>query len=107
MGAVLARLPERDLRAALRALQMLAEQSGSASFIDAALEQLTGIVASDLTTLSICDLEAGHQPGGRDARVKPYPKPIARHSICIFASILSSGFTARIRADLRSASRIA
>ena len=60
MGALLARLPERDLRAALRALQMLADQSvSSASFIDAALEQLTGIVASDLTTLSICDLEAG------------------------------------------------
>jgi DNA-binding CsgD family transcriptional regulator len=60
MGALLARLPERDLRAALRALQLLAEQSvSSASFIDAALEQLTGIVASDLTTLSICDLEAG------------------------------------------------
>jgi len=60
MGALLARLPERDLRAALRALQLLADQSvSSASFIDAALEQLPSIVASDLTTLSICDLEAG------------------------------------------------
>ena len=60
MGAVLAKLPERELRGALRALQTLAEQSlASASFIDAALEQLTGIVASDLTTLSICDLERG------------------------------------------------
>jgi DNA-binding CsgD family transcriptional regulator len=60
MGASLARLPERDLRAALRALQLLADQSvSSASFVDSALEQLTDIVASDLTTLSICDLEAG------------------------------------------------
>jgi DNA-binding CsgD family transcriptional regulator len=60
MGALLARLPERDLRAALRALQLLADQSASsASFIDAALERLPGIVASDLTTLSICDLDAG------------------------------------------------
>ena len=60
MGAVLAKLPERDLRGALRALRILAEQSlASASFIDAALEQLTGIVASDLTTLSICDLGRG------------------------------------------------
>jgi DNA-binding CsgD family transcriptional regulator len=60
MGAVLAKLPERDLRGALRALHILAEQSlASASFIDAALEQLTGIVASDLTTLSICDLGRG------------------------------------------------
>ena len=59
MGALLARLPERDLRAALRALQLLADQSANgASFIDAALEQLPGIVASDLTTLSICDLDA-------------------------------------------------
>lgn len=60
MGAVLAKLPERDLRAALSALRILAEQSdASASFIDAALEQLTGLVASDLTTLSICDLQHG------------------------------------------------
>jgi DNA-binding CsgD family transcriptional regulator len=60
MDAVLAKLPERDLHAALRALRVLAEQSvASAAFVDAALEQLTGIVASDLTTLSICDLERG------------------------------------------------
>jgi DNA-binding CsgD family transcriptional regulator len=60
MGALLAQLPERDLRAALGALQSLADQSiSSSSFIDAALEQLPGIVASDLTTLSICDLDAG------------------------------------------------
>ena len=60
MVSVLAKLPERDLRAALRTLQSLAAQSvDSRSFIDAALEQLTGIVASDLTTLSICDLERG------------------------------------------------
>ncbi len=60
MDATLTRIPERDLHAALRALRLLAEQSLSgASFIDAALEQLTGIVASDLTTLSICDLERG------------------------------------------------
>jgi DNA-binding CsgD family transcriptional regulator len=60
MGAVLSRLPGRDLRTAMRALGVLAEQSvSSAGFVDGALEQLTGIVASDLTTLSICDLEQG------------------------------------------------
>ena len=60
MAAMLAELRERDLRAALRAVQSLAERSvGTAPFIDAALEQLTGIVASDLTTLSICYLEQG------------------------------------------------
>jgi DNA-binding CsgD family transcriptional regulator len=60
MGVALANLPDRDLRAALRALRTLAERGEtSASFIDSALEQLTGIVASELTTLSICDLERG------------------------------------------------
>jgi DNA-binding CsgD family transcriptional regulator len=60
MVAVLAKLPERDLRAALHALQALAAQSADGtSFVAAVLEQLTGVVASDLTTLSICDLEQG------------------------------------------------
>jgi DNA-binding CsgD family transcriptional regulator len=60
MVAALAKLPERDLRAALRALQALAAQSvDGSSFVDAVLDQLTGIVASDLTTLSICDLVQG------------------------------------------------
>jgi DNA-binding CsgD family transcriptional regulator len=56
----LAELPGRDLRAALGALQAVAVQSANCTnFIDAALEELTGIVASDLTTLSICDLKQG------------------------------------------------
>jgi DNA-binding CsgD family transcriptional regulator len=60
MSAVLANLPERDLHAALIALRNVSEQGlASASFVDAVLEQLTGVVASDLTTLSICDLERG------------------------------------------------
>ena len=60
MAAVLARLSERELRAALRTLRSLADQSaGSASFVDAALDRLTAIVPSDLTTLSICDLAQG------------------------------------------------
>lgn len=60
MAPVLARLPECELRAALRTLQSLAEQSASsACFIDAVLEQLPEIVASELTTLSLCDLEQG------------------------------------------------
>jgi DNA-binding CsgD family transcriptional regulator len=59
MDATLATLPGRELRAAMRALGVLAEQSASGTFVDAALEQLTGVVASDLTTLSICDLDQG------------------------------------------------
>jgi DNA-binding CsgD family transcriptional regulator len=53
-------LPERDVRIALRALQELADQSAeSTTFVSAALESLTGVVASELTTLSICDLARG------------------------------------------------
>lgn len=60
MCAAIAQLPERDVRTALRALQDLAEQSAeSTTFVSAALESLTGVVASELTTLSICDLAYG------------------------------------------------
>jgi DNA-binding CsgD family transcriptional regulator len=60
MVTMLSELPGRHLRAALGALQSLSAQSMTcADFIDCALEELTGIVASDLTTLSICDLEHG------------------------------------------------
>src|SRR5580658_7315352 len=60
MAVPTAELAERDLRRAMSALQSLADQSDHcASFVRCALEQLTGIVASDLTTLSICDLACG------------------------------------------------
>jgi DNA-binding CsgD family transcriptional regulator len=60
MGRDLADLRERDLRAALGALNaLLAESRDRTAFVDSALERLTGLVASDLTTLSICDLEQG------------------------------------------------
>ncbi|HTV26303.1 MAG TPA: helix-turn-helix transcriptional regulator [Xanthobacteraceae bacterium] len=60
MAVSTAELSERDLRSAMGALQSLADQSADCeSFVRAALEQLTGVVASDLTTLSICDLARG------------------------------------------------
>jgi DNA-binding CsgD family transcriptional regulator len=60
MAAMFAQLSARNLRSAMAALQTLAEQNADCrSFVVAALEQLTGVVASDLTTLSICDLERG------------------------------------------------
>ena len=50
-------LTENQLRGVLAAAQILAEQStDSQSFVRGALDQLTDIVASDLTTLSLCDL---------------------------------------------------
>lgn len=60
MCAAIAQLPNRDVRMALRAIQDLAEQSAeSTNFVSAALESLTDVVASELTTLSICDLAGG------------------------------------------------
>ena len=60
MAALFAELSERDLRRAMATLQSLAEQSADCrSFTVAALEQLTAVVASDLTTLSLCDLGHG------------------------------------------------
>jgi DNA-binding CsgD family transcriptional regulator len=60
MAAMLAELADRDLRAALGALQSLAEErAGGASFVAAVLERLAGLIASELTTLSVCDLERG------------------------------------------------
>jgi DNA-binding CsgD family transcriptional regulator len=60
MAAMLGALSERDLRGAVSVLQSLADEStDSQSFTIAALEKLTTLVASDLTTLSVCDLERG------------------------------------------------
>jgi DNA-binding CsgD family transcriptional regulator len=57
MVATLAELTERDLRGAMSVLGVLAEHSEDRrSFVTEALDQLTGIVPSELTTLSICDL---------------------------------------------------
>ncbi len=104
MGAALANLPERDLRAALRALRILGEQSvSSASFIEAALEQLTGIVASDLTTLSICDLQSGsRRVVGRkaealsDADRAAFDRHFREHPLVRFHSSHPGGPTRRI-----------
>ena len=60
MGLAFADLRGRDLRAAFGALNSLSETGlDCASFVGAALDQLISIVPSDLTTLSICDLERG------------------------------------------------
>jgi DNA-binding CsgD family transcriptional regulator len=60
MAAMFAEVTARDLRGAMSVLQSLAEQGGDCqSFVVSALDRLTDIVASDLTTLSICDLDRG------------------------------------------------
>jgi DNA-binding CsgD family transcriptional regulator len=60
MAAMFADVSARNLRSAMAVLQSLAEQSADCrAFVVTALEQLAGIVSSDLTTLSICDLDRG------------------------------------------------
>jgi DNA-binding CsgD family transcriptional regulator len=60
MKSVRFQLTEHDLRRAMAAVQTLAaDDADCASFVRAVLQELPGIVASDLTTLSLCDLERG------------------------------------------------
>lgn len=60
MAALLAELGESELRRALAVVLDLADDSADrSSFIEGALERLTSLVPSDLTTLSLCDLERG------------------------------------------------
>ncbi len=60
MTALLAELSDSQVRRALGVVLALAEESDDGNaFIDGALEHLTSLVPSDLTTLSLCDLERG------------------------------------------------
>jgi DNA-binding CsgD family transcriptional regulator len=60
MATMLAELTERELRVAIATLRTLSEQSNNCrSFVLGAFEQLTRLVPSDLTTLSVCDLKRG------------------------------------------------
>jgi DNA-binding CsgD family transcriptional regulator len=60
MAAMLGELTEREVRVAMAALRTLSESSGDCrSFVLSAFEQLTSLVPSDLTTLSVCDLKRG------------------------------------------------
>jgi len=104
MAAVLARLSERELRVALRALQSLADESaGSASFVDAALDRLTAVVPSDLTTLSICDLAQGSRRvvGRKGESLSPadraaFDRHFREHPLVRFHSSHPGGPTQRI-----------
>ena len=60
MAALLQELSESQLRRALTVVSTLADESAEGgSFIEGALGRLTSLVPSDLTTLSLCDLERG------------------------------------------------
>jgi hypothetical protein len=104
MVTSLADLPDRDLRAALGALQSVAAHSASrTNFVDTALEQLTGVVASDLTTLSICDLNQGARSVvGRKAEVlsatdrEAFDRHFHQHPLVRFHGSHPGGPTQRI-----------
>jgi DNA-binding CsgD family transcriptional regulator len=104
MVSLLAELPDHDLRAAIGALQSLAAQSANrTNFIDAALEELTGIVASDLTTLSVCDLKHGTRSVvGRKAEAlsatdrQAFDRHFGEHPLVKFHSSHPGGPTQRI-----------
>jgi DNA-binding CsgD family transcriptional regulator len=104
MAALFAELSERDLRGAMSMLQSLADQSADCkSFIAGALEQLTGTVVSDLTTLSICDLARGtRRVIGRQAEAlspadrAAFDRHFHEHPLVRFHSAHSDGPTQRI-----------
>ncbi len=104
MAAMFAELTERDLRRALHMLQALADASGDCrSFTAAALEQLTGIVVSDLTTLSVCDLARGtRRVIGREAEAlssadrAAFDRHFRAHPLVRFHSTHPGGPTQRI-----------
>lgn len=112
MAGMFAELAERDLRNAMCVLQSLADQSAECrSFVVAALEQLTGVVASDLTTLSMCDLEHGtRRVIGREGEMlseadrAAFDRHFHEHPLVRFHGTHPGGPTQRI-SDCMSASK--
>ncbi|HMK79591.1 MAG TPA: helix-turn-helix transcriptional regulator [Xanthobacteraceae bacterium] len=112
MGAILAELSERDLRGAMAVLHSLAEASGNCrAFVAAALDQLTAVVPSDLTTLSLCDLARGTRrvigrPGETlsDADRAAFDRHFREHPLVRFHGSHPRGPTQRI-SDCREAAR--
>jgi len=85
-GLVPARLSERELRAALDVLHDLAEGcDGSADFARRGVAALPRLVGSELTTLSVCDLDSGHRSVVSDAPGAISPQEIAAFDHHFFA----------------------
>jgi DNA-binding CsgD family transcriptional regulator len=104
MAPILLELSERDLRGALAVLHSVAEASEDCrSFVGTALNQLPELVASDLTTLSICDLGRGTRrvvgrPGESlsDADRATFDLHFRYHPLVRFHSSHANGPTQRI-----------
>jgi DNA-binding CsgD family transcriptional regulator len=73
-------LTNAELRGALAALHAIGDAgSGCGAFARAGLECLPRLVSSELTTLSVCDLESGHR-----SVVSDRPGAISRREIEVF-----------------------
>lgn len=104
MAAMFDDVSARNLRSAMAVLQSLAEESASCrAFVVAALEQLAGVVPSELTTLSICDLDRGTRRviGRRgealsDADRAAFDRHFREHPLVRFHGAHAGGPTQRI-----------
>jgi DNA-binding CsgD family transcriptional regulator len=104
MATLLAELSESGLRRALSVVLALADESDDGSaFIEGALERLTSLVPSDLTTLSLCDLERGTRTvfGRRDEALseddrKAFNRHFHQHPLVRFHGSHPRGPTQRI-----------
>lgn len=109
MATLFRELDEGDLRNALSVVQALAEESADRrSFVASALEKLTQLVPSDLTTLSLCDLQRGTRTvfGRRgetisEANRGAFNRHFHEHPLVRFHSSSPQGPTQRISDCLR------
>jgi len=105
------KLKDGQLRKASEAMGAVASESDNhAAFVRAALEHLPGIVPSDLTTLSLCDLERGTRTVfGRQAEaLSPadcavFNRYFRQHPLVHFHGVQPGGPTQRISDCLRLA----
>ncbi len=80
------RLTESELRAALDMLHQIGEASGgSADFARRGVEALPRLVGSELTTLSVCDLDGGRRSVVSDAPGAISPREIEAFDRHLFA----------------------
>ena len=104
MAAALTELKVGDLRKALAVVRELAEDSADRhAFVPNALDRLAGLVPSDLTTLSLCDLERGTRTvfGRRgeslsEADIEAFNRHFREHPLVRFHSSTPHGPTQRV-----------
>jgi DNA-binding CsgD family transcriptional regulator len=95
---------ERDFRAALDMLGALADAGGDTrSFASAGVERLASLVASELTTLSVCDLRSGRRqvyglaPGALSAQDRAaFDRHFTAHPLVRFHGYDGGAVTQRI-----------